>query len=97
MKWCKGCDQFLPLEQFSMKRVAKDGKQPLCKQCDNLQKKLWYKKNLARERIKRAKWQEENHDLLYIHLLRQKDISHHISHRNYIYPIQSQFQLLILF
>lgn len=60
LKFCRRCKRLKFLSAFYDHPKNSDGKQGLCKICDKLVKKEWYKMNLERERKKRWEWQLKN-------------------------------------
>ena len=49
-KLCRGCDRFLPLDQFNKKSTTKDGLQFRCRPCDKAYLTEWRARNLERKR-----------------------------------------------
>lgn len=50
MKKCTKCGEVKPLDEFSRKADAKDGKHPICKACDASRRRLQREQNIERER-----------------------------------------------
>lgn len=61
-KWCPGCERYKELEEFSNWKASKDGKYRICKVCDRLLGKEWYRKNKVKKNAKSKKWTEEHRD-----------------------------------
>ena len=65
MKICSRCKQSKKLEEFGIKKRAKDGKQYVCFHCMNKDKHDWYllnkEKHNARIKITNAKNRKNNH------------------------------------
>lgn len=49
-KLCRGCDRFLPLDQFNKKASSKDGLQFRCRPCDRAYLAAWRERNVERKR-----------------------------------------------
>lgn len=60
MKKCNRCGEEKPLDLFSIRKTAKDGKQSYCKQCAVDARMIKYYKNYAEERQYRKNYSKEN-------------------------------------
>lgn len=60
MKNCTKCGDSKPLEDFSNRKAAKDGKRSQCKMCDRAATRDWRDENPDRARDSVRKWREEN-------------------------------------
>lgn len=59
-KWCCGCKENLPFEDFNKSKSHKDGLAPRCRECDSTYKKKWYKANRERQLEKQRNYNSEN-------------------------------------
>lgn len=64
MKVCKACGVALPIEQFSVRRCEKDGRETNCKPCREKKQKAWREANKEHIKATRKKWRDANRDHL---------------------------------
>lgn len=100
-KECLKCNKIIPLSNFHRKTTSKDGRQPLCKECDYKARNQHYQKNKQlhlekqRERLKPGTPAREKY-LIYLREYREKNkLKMFYTHIKYKYGIsREQYELL---
>lgn len=62
IKTCNRCKCSKPIEDFTLARARKDGRNPYCRECTRAAGRVYGAKNRAREIERGRKWREENRE-----------------------------------
>jgi hypothetical protein len=68
MKFCSGCNQDRPVEEFHSNKSKQDGKQSVCKKCRTDYSRAWYKKNKTLQKNRVAVNKKSKRQFLFDYL-----------------------------